>query len=171
MRLGAVLVLASLGWTQVGDGASQGPTVGDPSVQEPALAAQTPLAQPLAITEELMVIRDSVEAVLVAQDTIIGPQRQIQISVVRGWLARSSELQQELIEILPSLSVSAAGGSPGSGGDPDASTQEVQDGLELIQSRVVEYTRWLQAAYRDQRDRETAAMERLSAARAEAAPE
>ena len=171
MRFGAVLVLASIGWSQAGNEASQESTPTDPSLQELSPTVVGPLSRPLEITEELMAIRDSVEAVLVAQDTIIGPQRQIQISVVRGWLARSSELQQELIEILPSLSVSAAGGSPGSGGDPDASTQEVQDGLELIQSRVVEYTRWLQAAYRDQRDRESAALEGLSAARAEAAPE
>lgn len=173
MRLGPVLLLAGIGWGHAGVGALQEvqeATAVDPSVQESPPVQDGPLAQSLEITEELMAIRDSVESVLVAQDTVMGPERQVQLSVVRGWLARSSELQQELIEVLPGLAP-PQGDSAGAVGDSGAPSPEVADGLELIRSRVVEYTRWLQVAYRDQRDRQMAALERLAAARVEATPE
>jgi small conductance mechanosensitive channel len=143
------------------------PQVGEaaPSVSE--------LARALSVTEELMVLRDSLEAVLTQQDTLMGPQRQVRIARVRGWVRRSGELEEVLVELVGDRLRTP----PEPAGDsvqqlPEAGTEAPEgDTLSVIRSQLREYSRWVTLAYQDQRARQGEALDSLSAARAEATAE
>ena len=111
--MGSTLLILAIALAPLGveastpDGeAGQDPIARD-SVSQDSVSEAGPQAQgeipsevfeALWISEQLVVLRDSIETGITGQDTLAGPQRQVVRSRVRGWIEEAAELQRDLVD-------------------------------------------------------------------------